>query len=55
MMYRKHPMDGIWLCGAVHGVDEHPNPRPIGEERGPAIGAVHHSPVKIWARVAGSG
>ena len=35
-------------------IDGHQDPPPIGEERGQAIGAVHHSPVKIWARVAGS-
>ncbi len=26
-----------------------PIPRPIGEDRGGVISAVHHSPVKIWA------
>jgi hypothetical protein len=32
-------------------VDGHRDPRRIGEERGQEIGAVHRSPVKIWAQV----
>ena len=34
-------------------VGEHRNPRRIGEELAYGIGAVHHSPVKIWAWSSG--
>jgi hypothetical protein len=39
-----HPFARIDLS-----VGGHPIPRPIGEDRGGVIGAVHHSPVKMWA------
>ncbi len=39
---------GIALI-SVTAVGGRPIPRPIGEDRGGVISAVHHSPVKIWA------
>jgi hypothetical protein len=43
-----------FLRAVQDAVGDRPIPRPIGEDRGGVISAVHCSPVRIWAVGAGT-